>query len=59
MKFLILVYWEKFDGPTFAMTYENICEFLQKFHDAKNVVTLHVGLGSCTTLFGQGGMGKH
>ena len=50
MKFLILVYWEKGD-KTFAMTYKNICEFLEKFYDAKNEITLHVGLGSCLNLF--------
>ena len=53
MKFLILVYWEKGD-KTFAMTYKSICRFLEKFHDATNEVTLHVGLGSCMNLFGKG-----
>ena len=53
MKFLILVYWEKGD-ETFAMTYKSICRFLEKFHDATNEVTLHVGLGSCMNLFGKG-----
>ena len=53
MKFLILVYWEKGED-TFAMTYKSICRFLEKFHDATNEVTLHVGLGSCMNLFGKG-----
>ena len=53
MKFLILVYWEKGE-KTFAMTYKSICRFLEKFHDATNEVTLHVGLGSCMNLFGKG-----
>merc|ERR1712037_371167 len=38
---------------TFAMTYKSICRFLEKFHDATNEVTLHVGLGSCMNLFGK------
>ena len=59
MKFLILDYWEKDDEPTFAMTYKSICVFLEKFHDATNEVTLHVGLGSCLNLFGESGMGKN
>ena len=58
IKFLILDYWEKGDG-TFAMTYKSICRFLEKFHDAQNQVTLHVGLGSCLNLFGESGMGKN
>merc|ERR1712106_513945 len=46
----------KSGDKTFAMTYKNICEFLEKFYDAKNEITLHVGLGSCLNLFGEGGM---
>ena len=38
-----------------ARTYPNLCEFYTDFHDAKEVITIHIGLGSCQKLFSQGG----
>ena len=34
-----------------AKTYNNVCEFLLEYHDAKEIDTIHVGLGSCNELF--------
>ena len=39
-----------------ARTFKSVCEFLQKYHDAKDIRTFHVGLGKCSGLFGEGSM---
>jgi hypothetical protein len=37
-----------------ARTFKSVCNFLEKYHDAKDIRTLHVGLGKCSGLFGEG-----
>ena len=39
-----------------ARTFKSVCNFLEKFHDAKDIRTFHVGLGKCSGLFGEGSM---
>ena len=39
-----------------ARTFKSVCNFLEKYHDAKDIRTLHVGLGKCSGLFGEGSM---
>ena len=37
-----------------ARTYASVCTFLKEFHNATDLITVHLGLGRCTGLFGDG-----